>query len=717
MEAELKKIKKIYGENFAKLCRSHFSTILENEGRLLDFLTKNIAPSRSFYEDLVEQGQVDNFKDFVYSYLGDIKVETDIEETPEELFEKAGYTLIKCETDVDVKKFMKYYEENERLCTFKDSNRINTHTIFFAVKKNVANIKRAEFPRRQDEYGTSVISLQFSKSGNYLSIKNRYNHTVDNPDATFSNDLENIYPGLTDSFKKYYGLEYRNSQSKFELKGYVKASDGKYYKYNCEINGSYLCENNIVIYHGEVKSYDKMKFELVDNFLIDLEHKTIQEYGGEPREVEKIEIVKTENNCRKITITNKDGTNIVMTVSKSNTLVSYEDNLTVKGDKEFLRYSENLQEVSLMALEDAGDQFLENATRITQLNAPNLTTVGDLFLRCNLGLQELDLPSLEVAGDSFMFYNRSISRVNLPKLRKVGHGFLSDNANLTELNLPSLEVAGNSFMYYRNHDLTSVNLPKLRVVGSSFLYANTELKELHLPSLEEVRECFLSNNKGLKSLALPKLRKAGYDFLAKNQELTELSLPELEQVEHGFIYLNNLISELSLPKLKKVGSSFLRSNKELSEISLPSLETIDSGFIEHNRKIVKVDLPMVKSIHEGFLKNNESVTKLCLPRLEYIGDNFMNYNRSLTKIDLPKVKSIGSKFLSASCLEELYIPQLEAVGTQFLGLDSDFKTSIKSMFIVNSRLSNLKRIDITRLKSLPPELKKLIIEQSKSVGL
>lgn len=80
---------------------------------------------------------------------------------------------------------------------------------FFAVKKNADEIKRENFtnPQRQDEYGTSVISIQFSKGTiNDLSIKNRYNHSVNNPDATFSNNLENIKPGLTNSFEQHYGL-------------------------------------------------------------------------------------------------------------------------------------------------------------------------------------------------------------------------------------------------------------------------------------------------------------------------------------------------------------------------------------------------------------------------------------------------------------------------------------------------------------------------------
>ena len=49
----------------------------------------------------------------------------------------------------------------------------------FVSLSDVDNIKREDFkhPERQDEYGTSVISIQFSKEhGNSLAIINRYNH-------------------------------------------------------------------------------------------------------------------------------------------------------------------------------------------------------------------------------------------------------------------------------------------------------------------------------------------------------------------------------------------------------------------------------------------------------------------------------------------------------------------------------------------------------------
>ena len=82
--------------------------------------------------------------------------------------------MYECKTESDIQEFRKYYAPGEELCTF-NGGRLNRCHVFFAVKKNVDQITRTNFlnPQRQDEYGTSVISIQFTRGKpNILSIKN-----------------------------------------------------------------------------------------------------------------------------------------------------------------------------------------------------------------------------------------------------------------------------------------------------------------------------------------------------------------------------------------------------------------------------------------------------------------------------------------------------------------------------------------------------------------
>ena len=84
-----------------------------------------------------------------------------------------------------------------------------------------------------------------------VSIKNRYNHTVENPDATYGNDLDKIVPGLADSFArliKSRGYYYSDANvEQLRIPGYVVGPDKRYYKYNFETDGIYFCPGNIII--------------------------------------------------------------------------------------------------------------------------------------------------------------------------------------------------------------------------------------------------------------------------------------------------------------------------------------------------------------------------------------------------------------------------------------------------------------------------------------
>ena len=104
-------IKKAYGENFAKLCRTLFPQILEKEGVLPDLMMSLFAPSRFLYDDVMASGK-ETFQNFVmgkfyeaHARQLDSESETEQVPTPEELFDKAGYVLTKSKTDEDVKPF------------------------------------------------------------------------------------------------------------------------------------------------------------------------------------------------------------------------------------------------------------------------------------------------------------------------------------------------------------------------------------------------------------------------------------------------------------------------------------------------------------------------------------------------------------------------------------------------------------------------------------
>ncbi|MGN0974293.1 MAG: leucine-rich repeat protein [Bacilli bacterium] len=516
MNEDLKIIKKKYGEDMMHFCRENFSSLLETEGLLQTLLLEHFHPCHYLFNDIKKENLERNFKNYIYSL---VDVENNdaiiVNKTPKELLSDVGYNLFECTTEEEIQSFKRYYAPGEELCTFSD-DRLSSCYVFFAVKKDVGQIKREDFtnPKRQDLYGTSVISIQFTKDENHtLSIKNRYNHTVSNPDATFSNNLDNIIPGLTESFEKEYGLVQKYKNNDFEITNYTKA-EGKYYKFNYEIDNIYYCPDNIIIKNFKAKQYEKEKYIIMDYFILDLVNKKITLYDdiidSFPDTIKDIEKIKLENkeDKKEIYITEKEGEVVVITLDKENHIIGYKNNNVETIERCFLYYNELLTSVELFSVEK----------------------IGDHFMTCNKVLSEIELPKVKTIGSSFLFYNHVLSMMHLPKLEMIGSSFLNCNDALRVLNLPNLKSIGNFFLEY-NQVLVSLSLPKAELIGDSFLFHNNELTELDLP----------------------KLQKAGYNFLICNDSLRSINIPEDAVIKGRFVKEHqNLFEKQKKVKQKKL---------------------------------------------------------------------------------------------------------------------------------------------------------------------
>ena len=568
MEKDLKWIKKHYGEKFSHLCRELFPTILDTEGLLPKILENSFLPSRELYDDITSRDLTAEFKNYVYSQANfENKYGKKTNLSPEELMDRAGYILYpECQTEKDIQSFRHYYyrgeptpkytggtpayREGEELCTF-NGGRLNTCRVWFAVRKDVDKIKRKDFknPRREDDYGTSVISIQFTKTKpSTLSIKNRYNHTIHdvNPDATFSNNLDNIIEGLTQAFTDKYNIKLSNKKiNPLEIPDYVQAGDGKFYKYNFEIDNVYYCPNNIIIDNGEVKQFNKDKFIVLENFILDIENKKLKQYHSSsvdefadsfPKSVDKIKNIKR--------IPSKDGLTIQITPEEG-----------------------ELVEIKL-----------DNHNQIVGYSNPNIIKIYDNFLLVNRSLTELYLPNVQQIGDSFLRYNKSLTKLELPNVQQIDGGFLLNNKSLTELNLPNVQYIARWFLE-SNNSLTKLELPNVRQIGDCFLRYNESLTELNLPNVREIGDYFLRYNESLTELNLPNVQQIGGDFLFYNGSLTELNLPNVQQIGDNFLYNNNSLTKLELPNVQQIGVNFLRYNESLTELYLPNVQKIGNVFL------------------------------------------------------------------------------------------------------------------------------------------
>ena len=683
MTEELNKIKKHYGEKMAHMCRELFPTILEQKGLLYHIILAHFPKSKQLYEDIIKENKMYDFKNYIYFLYDEMMDKNSHEENHKSvrvLLKEKGYTLYECKTNEDIQRFRKYYANGEELCTFRDPYRINNHYIFFIIKEGADTLNRKLFPspKREDEYSVSVLDLQFDKGKKQrVSIKSRYNHTVSNPDATYSNNLENIAEGLTDAFEKEYGFKIGNEYKvNFELANYVLARDGKYYKYNHEINNIHYCHDNIIIDDGEViDTYiDKSRYTFMDYFILDTKEKKIILYDPSTKDsfvdglsnITGIEIIN-EDGHKKITLKLKNEKEATIILDNSGRIISYENQYLQGCGNRFLYYNKTIQKLNLPNLLGCGDSFIRRNENLRELSLPKLQKCGAYFLYWNRIIHRLDLPSLKECGPDFLFSNESLTKLSLPNLQKIGHNYIYCNLSLEEINLPKLQSCGDQFLM-RNRTLQEVNLPNLQSCGDCFLYSNRFIQKVSFPKLQQCSNHFLESNKSLQEINLPNLKKCGCHFLGDNIILKTLSLPSLLWCGNNFLFDNEGLQVLNLPNLQECGEGFLRHNKRLETLSLPNLRVCKDDFLFHNKTLQALNLPNLQRCGNNFVCNNKILQTLSLPNLQKCGNYFLLYNELLQEINISNLQRCGVYFLySNKQLQEIELPNLERHGCAFMG--------------------------------------------------
>lgn len=257
------KIKKQNGEAFAKVIRDFHNGIFEVPNIV------EILKHAGFEASDAEK----NLK-YLVSLLSEEKKEEHVVRDPIELLSEAGYDAYVADTLEKQNAIKHHFKSNEELCTFRDHSRYQNYYIINCVKKNVDEIRRENFsnPEREDDYGTSVISIQVAKTGGFISIKNRYNHSVPNCDNTFRSDPDNIIPGLSAAIQKYFNVSFNGKGSSI-ADGFTLIGD-RIFKINHEIAGINIGEI-AYIKNGQLIEMGPHEY-LFDYIIFDAQTKTFR---------------------------------------------------------------------------------------------------------------------------------------------------------------------------------------------------------------------------------------------------------------------------------------------------------------------------------------------------------------------------------------------------------------------------------------------------------
>jgi len=454
-EETYKQIKKQNGEAVAKVLRSEILLDIPNLVHILEFAGNDPEKIKKLAPVIREIYKTQNTPEYQTN------------KKPLELLSDAGYDAFVVTTEKQKNSIKKYYRSGEEICTFRDPYRHKYYYMIHAVKRGANKIKPSKNPEREDEYGTSVISIQIAKTGGFISIKNRYNHTVNNPDATFNNNPDNIIHGLSNSLKQYFNVEF--STTKNPLPDNYRMVNDQFVYFNYEINNTYFAPN-YYFSGSRITKLNKDYEIMLDYFILDTRTGKVSNPSNTQDDCAH-EILNSELKGKKI--------NVKINPNNKNERMIYADGIHVLS--------------------------VENGA-ITELNLTNTESINSCFLQLNKKLRKINAPKLKVVGGDFLFSNQELTELNLPSLKQVAQNFLLFNKKLRKFDAPNLENVGNCFLC-KNKELTELNLLFLKRTGYKFLHDNEKLKKFNAPNLENVGNDFLISNKQLT------------DFVVANDEI------------------------------------------------------------------------------------------------------------------------------------------------------------------------------------------------------
>ncbi|MBT3404658.1 hypothetical protein HN832_03015 [archaeon] len=198
--------KRAVGETATRLIRENYPQSLDST-EFLDFISRKCHTKTNARHIL---GNIENLLFLKNLYLNEHKDKKEAEKEGDlgDILQKEGYKHRVIGDVQGLIDFRRFYAPGEVLCTYNNpEGRLRNYHMLVLFKEDLDGIGRSPNPGREDEYSTSLLNVQIHREHNNVSIKSRYNHTVSNPDAVHSNQLDRIAPGLTGAIEKRLGIK------------------------------------------------------------------------------------------------------------------------------------------------------------------------------------------------------------------------------------------------------------------------------------------------------------------------------------------------------------------------------------------------------------------------------------------------------------------------------------------------------------------------------
>lgn len=648
------KIKRQNGEAFARAIRNFDSGIFDipNLPHIVRYAGRNALPLLDYLESLKE-----------------IEVEVEAQaEDPFVLLDRAGYTAFYADSLEKQNSITHYYEKDELLCTFKDADRYKRYHIIHAIKKNVHEIKRENFrgiEQREDEYGTSVISIQILKSGGFISIKNRYNHTVNACDNTFYSNPDRIIEGLSFALRKYFHVDFAAKKAVFLPNDYIFVN-GQVLKYDIEKNNVYIGDG-FYCKDGHIHLVDKNSQLQIDSFILDLRTKEILNPTNEVSPL--LKILRQEIEGETLQVLHQKG--IVTLFCKQGEILTLKDRrlwrITLRKvetlpEKAFYEHP-TLQEVHALSVQSCLQDVLAYCPNLKKVFFEKLNQLRpSLFEDTNCFVQA---PLIENQG--VKFFGSVAFDMNKKKFLTKGP-FSSDLLSLLEstllFNNITYQQEGDEFVAlcegvtcfkFKGDKLLEMTLSSQGEFKKEWVIRNLpDLEILNAPYVTAFADNNIEYCPRLKKVYLPKVQILGEGCISNCDELEDVFAPNLEYVGNYSFSHNNMLKKINLPALKGVKNVACFSFSGYEEINLPQLVRAGYGFCKENPHLKKIYMPMLKCIAEFSFMGLKELEEIDLPQLQYIeGRCVVLDNPKLKRASFNKLMNFPSAILKNCPLLEV----------------------------------------------------------------
>jgi hypothetical protein len=236
----------------------------------------------------------------------------------------------------------------------------------------------------------------------------------------------------------------------------------------------------------------------------------------------------------------------------------------------------NVTEIAAPDLTSIGDEFnLASIILLTSLNFPELTSVGSINFQALPNLQALTFTKGVNKAGSVSITNTGLTSLTGIELTSVGDFDLTANTALTSINVNDIKNITGTLIISANNNKLNIEFPNL-VSAQNLTFRNTST--ISVPSLANLTgELGLFGNY-ISNFSAPNLTTcADLDF-DDNTELTAINLPMLTTLTGGLAISNNdKLDTISFPKLSKVQGA-IDLTGDYTNVSLPALTEVKGGF-------------------------------------------------------------------------------------------------------------------------------------------